>query len=121
MCVFYATFSKQLVPSFGQVRNLAASFSTGLRAHLFLAFQHLQLVNSQQALEGERDFLHLLMKEENSECPKDLFQVLFYSQEQPTPWQYLLTEAVTLRSPPLTVLAACHQVGGIYKILYLKH
>lgn len=100
---------------FGQVRYLAASFSTGLQAHFFLAFQDLQLVHSQQALEGQRDSLCSLIREESSECPKDLFQVLFHSQEQPKPWQYLLAEAVTLRNPSLTVLAACHQVGEIHK------
>ncbi|MCI4381975.1 hypothetical protein PGIGA_G00258170 [Pangasianodon gigas] len=100
-----------------QVRYLAASFSPGLQAHLLLAFQDLQLVHSQQALEGQRDSLYSLMKGEDSECPKDLFQVLFCSQEQPSPWQYLLAEAVTLHSPPLTVLAACHQDAELLQCL----
>lgn len=94
------------------MKYLAASFSPGLQAHLFLAFQDLQLVNSQQAVEDPRDSLCLL-KGESSDCPKDLFQVLFQSQEQSSPWQYLLAKAITLHSPPLTVLAACHQVGEI--------
>lgn len=105
-----------MVP-FGQVRHLAASFSPSLQAHLFLAFQDLQLVHSQQPLEVQRDSECPLMKRESSECPRDLFQILLHSQEQPSPWQYLLAEAVTLRSPPLTVLAACHQVGEIHKRL----
>lgn len=107
-------------PPFGQVRYLAARFSTSLQAHLFLAFQDLQLVPSQDALEGQRESLSLLVKEKSSESPKDLFQVLFRSQEQPSPWQYLLSEAVTLHNPSLTVLAACHQVGEVPKILCLK-
>lgn len=103
-----------MVP-FGQVRHLAASFSPSLQAHLFLAFQDLQLVHSQQPLEVQRDSVCSLTKRESSEFPKDLFQVLFHSQEQPSPWQYLLSEAVALHSPPLTVLAACHQVGEFQK------
>lgn len=100
-----------------QVRYLATSFSPGLKAHLFLAFQDLQLVHSQQALEGQKDSLCPLMKEESLGFPKDLFQFLFHSQEQPSPWQYLLAEAVTLHSPPLTVLAACHQDAELLQCL----
>lgn len=77
-------------------------------------------MHSQEALEGQRESLCLLVKEESSKCPKDLFQVLFHSQEQPSPWQYLLSEAVTLHNSSLTVLAACHQVGEIPEVLYLK-
>ncbi|KAM9495528.1 spatacsin [Clarias gariepinus] len=100
-----------------QVKYLAASFSPGLWAHFLLAFQDLQLMHSQQALEGQRDSLSSLMKEESSKCPKDLFQVLFLSQEQSNPWQYLLVEAVTLHSPPLTVLAACHKDAELIQCL----
>lgn len=101
---------------FGQVRYVAAQFSPGLKAHLFLAFQDLQLVHSQQVVKGPRDSMCSLMKEESSEGSKDLFQVLFQSQEQPSPWQYLLAKAFTLHCPPLTVLAACHQVREIPNI-----
>ncbi|XP_058264105.1 spatacsin isoform X1 [Hemibagrus wyckioides] len=100
-----------------QVKYLTASFSPGLQAHLFLAFQDLQLVNSQQAVKDPRDSLCSLMKEESSDCPKDLFQVLFQSEEQTSPWQYLLAEAVTLHSPPLTVLAACYQEAELLQCL----
>ncbi|XP_060770567.1 spatacsin isoform X2 [Neoarius graeffei] len=100
-----------------QVRHLAASFSPSLQAHLFLAFQDLQLVHSQQPLEVQRDSVCSLTKRESSEFPKDLFQVLFHSQEQPSPWQYLLSEAVALHSPPLTVLAACHQGAELLQCL----
>ncbi|KAI5100334.1 spatacsin isoform 1 [Silurus meridionalis] len=100
-----------------QVRYLAASFNPCLQAHLFLAFQDLQLVNSQQSVDGQRDSFCSPIKEESSEFPKDLFQVLFYSQEQPNPWQYLLTEAVALHNPPLTVLAACHQDAELIQCL----
>ncbi|KAK2834753.1 hypothetical protein Q7C36_015454 [Tachysurus vachellii] len=100
-----------------QVRYVAAQFSPGLKAHLFLAFQDLQLVHSQQVVKGPRDSMCSLMTEESSEGSKDLFQVLFQSQEQPSACQYLLDKAFTLHSPPLTVLAACHQEADLLQCL----
>ncbi|TSK13422.1 Spatacsin [Bagarius yarrelli] len=102
-----------------QVKYLAASFSPGLQAHLFLAFQDIQMVHSQQAVTDQKDSLCSLIKEGRSEHSKDLFQVLFQSQEQPNPWQYLLAEAVALRSPPLTVLAACYQESPLIHMLLM--
>ncbi|XP_036432249.1 LOW QUALITY PROTEIN: spatacsin [Colossoma macropomum] len=100
-----------------QVRSLVTSFSPALQAHLFLAFQDLQLVHSQQGLEGQRDSLCPLSTEESSESPKDLFQVLLQSQEKTSPWRHLLAEAVEQHCPPLTVLAACHQDAELLQCL----
>uniref|UniRef100_A0A4W4GRA6 Spatacsin C-terminal domain-containing protein n=1 Tax=Electrophorus electricus TaxID=8005 RepID=A0A4W4GRA6_ELEEL len=92
-----------------QVRSLTASFSPSLQAHLSLAFQDLQLVSSQWGLDSQGHDLCYLPREESSESPKDLFQILLQSQDKTSPWRYLLAEAVMQHSPPLTVLAACHQ------------
>lgn len=95
----------------GQVNSVAASFSPSLQAHFILAFQDLQIENATQSLESQGEVLTCLSKDECPEGPKDLFQILFYSQEHPSPWRYLLTEAVTLHTPIFAVLAACHQVS----------
>ncbi|XP_062849138.1 spatacsin [Trichomycterus rosablanca] len=100
-----------------QVKSLAASFSPSLQAHLILAFQDLQIVNPTQGRERQGEVLSCLPKEESPEGPKDLFQILFYSQEHPNPWRYLLTDAVTLHTPLLTVLAACHQDAELLQCL----
>ncbi|KAI4883873.1 hypothetical protein NFI96_025740 [Prochilodus magdalenae] len=100
-----------------QVRSLVTSFSPTLQAHLFLAFQDLQLVHSQRDLEGQNESLCSLPMAESSESPKDLFQVLLQSQEKPSPWRHLLAEAVEQHSPPLTVLAACHQDAELLQCL----
>ncbi|XP_066523347.1 spatacsin isoform X2 [Hoplias malabaricus] len=100
-----------------QVRSLVTSFSPALQAHLFLAFQNLQLIHPQQDLEGHSDYLCSLPMEESSESPKDLFQVLLQSQDKNSPWRHLLTEAVQQHSPPLTVLAACHQDAELLQCL----
>uniref|UniRef100_A0AAR2JPR6 SPG11 vesicle trafficking associated, spatacsin n=1 Tax=Pygocentrus nattereri TaxID=42514 RepID=A0AAR2JPR6_PYGNA len=100
-----------------QVRSLVTSFSPALQAHLFLAFQDLQLVHSLQGMEGQSDSLCPLPMEESSESPKDLFQVLLQSQEKTSPCRHLLAEAVEQHSPPLAVLAACHQDAELLQCL----
>uniref|UniRef100_A0AAY4E8F6 Spatacsin C-terminal domain-containing protein n=1 Tax=Denticeps clupeoides TaxID=299321 RepID=A0AAY4E8F6_9TELE len=93
-----------------QVRALLSHFSPALRAHLSLAFQDLQL-HSQWKQEGLQGRVETLPRDASMEAPRELFQVLLQSQEQPSPWRYLLGEAMAQHCPPLTVFAACHQVG----------
>ncbi|XP_072528335.1 spatacsin isoform X2 [Salminus brasiliensis] len=100
-----------------QVRSLVTSFCPALQAHLFLAFQDLQLIRPQGDMEVQGDPLPPLPVEESSETPKDLFQVLLQSQEKTSPWRHLLAEAVEQHSPPLTVLAACHQDAELLQCL----
>uniref|UniRef100_A0A8B9J5N4 Spatacsin C-terminal domain-containing protein n=1 Tax=Astyanax mexicanus TaxID=7994 RepID=A0A8B9J5N4_ASTMX len=100
-----------------QVRSLVTSFTPALQAHLFLAFQDLQVIRPQGAMEVQGDSLPPLPMEESSEAPKDLFQVLLESQEKTSPWRHLLTEAVEQHSPPLTVLAACNQDAELLQCL----
>ncbi|KAJ8344407.1 hypothetical protein SKAU_G00317360 [Synaphobranchus kaupii] len=90
-----------------QVRSLVSHFSPTLQTHLSLAFQHLQL-RSQWEQEGGPGCQQTLPREEVSDPPRDLFQVLLRSQGQPSPWRYLLAEAMDQHCPTLTVLAACH-------------
>ncbi|XP_028814265.1 spatacsin isoform X2 [Denticeps clupeoides] len=91
-----------------QVRALLSHFSPALRAHLSLAFQDLQL-HSQWKQEGLQGRVETLPRDASMEAPRELFQVLLQSQEQPSPWRYLLGEAMAQHCPPLTVFAACHQ------------
>ncbi|KAJ8249250.1 hypothetical protein GJAV_G00232780 [Gymnothorax javanicus] len=91
-----------------QVRSLVSNFSPTLQAHLSLAFQHLQL-RSQWEQEGGPASQQTLPSEETPEPPSDLFQVLLRSQRQPSPWRYLLAEAMEQHCPTLSVLAACNQ------------
>ncbi|XP_051739851.1 spatacsin isoform X1 [Ctenopharyngodon idella] len=92
-----------------QVRSLASGFSPALQSHISLAFQDLHLTNSHQTAEDQGRMLSALPRDESSEPPRELFQVLLQSQEKPSPWRFLLSEAVRQRCPPLSVLAACHQ------------
>ncbi|XP_076863202.1 spatacsin [Brachyhypopomus gauderio] len=100
-----------------QVRALVSSFSPALQAHLSLAFQDLQLIPSQRGPEGQGDGVCSLPREESSESPTDLFQVLLQSQGKPSPCKHLLAQAVQLHSPALTVLAACHQDAELLQCL----
>lgn len=93
-----------------QVRSLAARFSPALQSHISLAFQDLHPTSSHQALED-------VPRDESPEPPRELFQVLLESQEKPSPWRFLLSEAVRQRSPALSVLAACHQPAELLQCL----
>ncbi|XP_067293056.1 spatacsin [Pseudorasbora parva] len=92
-----------------QVRSLAAGFSPALQSHISLAFQDLHPTSCHQAPEGPGRVLSALPPDEGSDPPRELFQLLLQSQEKPSPWRFLLSQAVRLRCPPLAVLAACHQ------------
>ncbi|KAL4622742.1 spatacsin isoform X1 [Arapaima gigas] len=90
-----------------QVHTLVAKFDPTLQAHLSLAFQSLPPCPPHQ------DPLHY--KEAEPSC--ELFQVLLQCQEQPCAWRHLLAEALHLRCPTLTVLAACHQEADMNQCL----
>uniref|UniRef100_A0A8C1YXX3 SPG11 vesicle trafficking associated, spatacsin n=1 Tax=Cyprinus carpio TaxID=7962 RepID=A0A8C1YXX3_CYPCA len=100
-----------------QVRSLAASFCPALQSHISLAFQDLHPSSSHQALEDQGSATHALPRDESPEPPRELFQVLLESQEKPSPWRFLLSEAVRQRSPALSVLAACHQAAELLQCL----
>ncbi|XP_016322777.1 spatacsin [Sinocyclocheilus anshuiensis] len=100
-----------------QVRSLAASFSPALQSHISLAFQDLHPTSSHQALEDQGSVARALPRDESPEPPRELFQVLLESQEKPSPWRFLLSEAVRQRSPALSVLAACHQAAELLQCL----
>uniref|UniRef100_A0A9J7XHX0 SPG11 vesicle trafficking associated, spatacsin n=1 Tax=Cyprinus carpio carpio TaxID=630221 RepID=A0A9J7XHX0_CYPCA len=100
-----------------QVRSLAASFCPALQSHISLAFQDLHPSSSHQALEDQGSVAHALPRDESPEPPRELFQVLLESQEKPSPWRFLLSEAVRQRSPALSVLAACHQAAELLQCL----
>ncbi|XP_016086251.1 spatacsin [Sinocyclocheilus grahami] len=100
-----------------QVRSLAASFSPALQSHISLAFQDLHPTSSHQAVEDQGSVARALPRDESPEPPRELFQVLLESQEKPSPWRFLLSEAVRQRSPALSVLAACHQAAELLQCL----
>ncbi|XP_036390743.1 spatacsin [Megalops cyprinoides] len=96
-----------------QVRSLVAHFNPTLQAHLSQAFQHLQLISQERGPDPQGT----LPSEEALQPPKDLFQVLLQSQEEPSAWRYLLAEAMSQHCPTLTVLAACHQDADLLQCL----
>uniref|UniRef100_A0A673HT71 Spatacsin C-terminal domain-containing protein n=1 Tax=Sinocyclocheilus rhinocerous TaxID=307959 RepID=A0A673HT71_9TELE len=100
-----------------QVRSLAASFSPALQSHISLAFQDLHPTSSHQAVEDQGSVARTLPRDESPEPPRELFQVLLESQEKPSPWRFLLSEAVRQRSPALSVLAGCHQAAELLQCL----
>ncbi|XP_050955035.1 spatacsin [Labeo rohita] len=100
-----------------QVRSLATSFSPALQSHISLAFQDLHPTSSHQALEDQGNVTSAPLRDESPEPPRELFQVLLESQEKPSPWRFLLSEAVRQRSPALSVLAACHQGAELLQCL----
>lgn len=93
------------------MKALLKEFSPALQDHLSLAFENLQFVppsdeeNDQGHPEAARPVL-----QNKKERPQDLFQALLLSQDQPSPWRYLLSEAMGQHCPVLSVLAACVQV-----------
>ncbi|XP_041074494.1 spatacsin-like isoform X1 [Polyodon spathula] len=101
-----------------QVKALLKEFSPALKDHLSLAFDNLQFVppsdeeNDQGHPEAARPVL-----QNKKEKPHDLFQALLLSQDQPSPWRYLLSEALGQHCPVLSVLAACVQDSEILQCL----
>ncbi|XP_076027828.1 spatacsin isoform X2 [Genypterus blacodes] len=95
-----------------QVRSLAAQFSPALQGHLSLAFQDLQVYGDKRSgspQEPTRPLSREQVSPGSLEHPRELFQVLLQSQEESSPWRYLLQEALEQHCPVLAVLAACHQ------------
>uniref|UniRef100_UPI00398F3600 spatacsin isoform X2 n=1 Tax=Pristiophorus japonicus TaxID=55135 RepID=UPI00398F3600 len=97
-----------------EVKALLKDFSPILQDHLTLAFQNLQFVSQEKPASGT-----VTMKEPSrkSESPVDLFQVLYWCQEKPKPWRYLLSEAVRQNAPVLSILAACFQEADVLQCL----
>ncbi|XP_051975530.1 spatacsin [Xyrauchen texanus] len=95
-----------------QVSCLADGFNPALQSHISLAFQDLH-----KTLEVQGNTVSSFPRDESSNPPRELFQVLLQSQEKPSPWRYLLSEAVRQHSPPLSVLAACHQGAELLQCL----
>ncbi|MBN3318750.1 SPTCS protein, partial [Atractosteus spatula] len=89
-----------------QVRALTAQFSPELRAHLSLAFENLQLVSQWEDNRDQTPTEQAILKSE-AQPPRELFQVLLQSQDKPSAWRYLLSEAMHQHCPVLTVIAAC--------------
>ncbi|MBN3304791.1 SPTCS protein, partial [Amia calva] len=98
-----------------QVRALTAQFSPALQAHLCLAFEHLQLA-SQWENTGQGCTESAIWKSD-TETPRELFQVLLQSLDKPSPWRYLLSEAIDQHCPTLAVLAACVQNVNLLQCL----
>ncbi|XP_067874312.1 spatacsin isoform X2 [Heterodontus francisci] len=97
-----------------EVKALLKDFSPTLHDHLTLAFQNLQFVSQ------ERPASCTVTKEEpnkKSESPVNLFQFLYWCQEKPKPWRYLLSEAVQQNAPVLSILAACFQETDVLQCL----
>ncbi|XP_059495149.1 spatacsin isoform X2 [Stegostoma tigrinum] len=97
-----------------EVMALLKDFSPVLQGHLTLAFQNLQFV-----AQGNPVSCSVTKRETNEkdESPVDLFQVLYWCQEKPKPWRYLLSEAVRHGAPVLSVLAACFQETDVLQCL----
>ncbi|XP_078097319.1 spatacsin [Mustelus asterias] len=97
-----------------KVEALLKDFSPTLQDHLSLAFENLLFVSQENPVSCA------VTKEEPSkkdESPVDLFQVLYWCQEKPKPWRYLLSEAVRHSAPVLSILAACFQETDILQCL----
>ncbi|XP_048471721.1 spatacsin [Rhincodon typus] len=97
-----------------KVKALLKDFSPVLQDHLTLAFQNLQFVaqvNPVSCSVTKRE------TDKKDESPVDLFQVLYWCQEKPKPWRYLLSEAVRRGAPVLSVLAACFQETDVLQCL----
>ncbi|KAM8860537.1 spatacsin [Synchiropus picturatus] len=104
-----------------QVRSLSAQFGPALQDHLSLAFQELQLFNQSghQSPESEPETLLSEEVSEKEEQPRELFQVLLLSQQEASPFRYLLEKALVQRCPTLAVLAACQEGAELLPCLCL--
>uniref|UniRef100_A0A6Q2XE84 Spatacsin C-terminal domain-containing protein n=1 Tax=Esox lucius TaxID=8010 RepID=A0A6Q2XE84_ESOLU len=103
-----------------QVRTLVAQFNRALQAHLTLAFHDLQFSSPWSSGEVEDQQAQgqiTVSSEEVPDPPRELFQVLLQSQEQASPWRYLLGKALGQHCPMLTILAACHQDADLLQCL----
>ncbi|XP_078386233.1 spatacsin isoform X1 [Cetorhinus maximus] len=97
-----------------EVKALLKDFSPTLQDHLTLAFQNLQFASQENPVSCA------VTKEgpnEEGESPVDLFQFLYWCQEKPKPWRYLLSEAVRHSAPVLSILAACFQETNVLQCL----
>uniref|UniRef100_A0A4W3JY75 SPG11 vesicle trafficking associated, spatacsin n=1 Tax=Callorhinchus milii TaxID=7868 RepID=A0A4W3JY75_CALMI len=91
-----------------EVLALLRDFSPTLQDHLTLAFETLQFVPLEGSVSSETlgtPKSELNKKKKREESPVDLYQVLYWCQEKPNPWRYLLTEAVRHHAPVLSILA----------------
>ncbi|XP_068168365.1 spatacsin isoform X3 [Antennarius striatus] len=100
-----------------QVRSLAAQFGPSLQAHLSLAFQDLQVYSSGRNGGSEDQTLTTREAPGVPKQPMELFRVLLQSQEQKSPYRYLLQEAVVQRCPTLAVISSCHQEAELVACL----
>ncbi|KAJ1179187.1 hypothetical protein NDU88_004423 [Pleurodeles waltl] len=103
-----------------EVHSILADFGdVPLKDHLDLAFENIQF--SAQAGEGEKVIMQREVKTRRTGPPSttlnDVFQVLFCSWEDPTPWSFLLAAAVKQRVPLFSVLAACLQGAPVIHCL----
>lgn len=103
-----------------EVHSILADFGdVPLQDHLDLAFDNIQF--SAQAAEGEKVVMQREVKTRRTGPPpstlNDVFQVLFCSWEDPTPWSFLLADAVKQRVPLFSVLAACLQGAPVIHCL----
>ncbi|MGH0181887.1 UNVERIFIED_CONTAM: hypothetical protein FKN15_008095 [Acipenser sinensis] len=101
-----------------QVKALLKEFSPALQDHLSLAFENLQFVppSDEENNQGHPEAAGPVLQNKR-ERPQDLFQALLLSQDQPSPWRYLLSEAMGQHCPVLSVLAACVQDSEILQCL----
>ncbi|XP_067827395.1 spatacsin [Heptranchias perlo] len=90
-----------------EVKALLKDFSPILQDHLTLAFQNLQFASQEKP--ASCTDMNKMESNKKRETPVDLFQVLYWCQEKPKPWRYLLSEAVRQHAPVLSILAACFQ------------
>eukprot|EP00062_Callorhinchus_milii_P002122 gi/632938017/ref/XP_007903423.1/ PREDICTED: spatacsin [Callorhinchus milii] len=103
-----------------EVLALLRDFSPTLQDHLTLAFETLQFVPLEGSVSSETlgtPKSELNKKKKREESPVDLYQVLYWCQEKPNPWRYLLTEAVRHHAPVLSILAACFKHAEILQCL----
>uniref|UniRef100_A0A8D0G645 SPG11 vesicle trafficking associated, spatacsin n=1 Tax=Sphenodon punctatus TaxID=8508 RepID=A0A8D0G645_SPHPU len=100
-----------------EVIPILREFTPTLQDHLMLAFEKLQPLGAAIESHAANPASLPVYGKQPCDRPSDLFHILLQCQEKPSPWSYLLREAMKQHAPFLSVLAACLQDASILHCL----